>query len=214
MNTDFSALYEKQRQQRQRALEKQLAKVQSPEYQAEQREKSRRQAAKAISRQREKLNDPAYQQEQREKALERASKRAARPTKLPAKAVKKSKPIVYRERAKSANEKRLWDELGQLPCMACLVHGKEKHPVSIHHINGRTTENCHSFVVPLCEWHHDTPAPAEVRAMFLWLIPRHAKGSLGGKPAFEKANATEYELMLTAYTMIGRREEALKLLAL
>ncbi|PIJ43365.1 hypothetical protein BOM24_08890 [Tatumella sp. OPLPL6] len=181
--------------------------------------KAQARANKAVEKQRQKLSDPLYIAEQREKkrkAIERRLEvaKTKKPESKPPAARKSGTKIAYRERSTSTDEKRLWDELGQLPCVACLEHGKERHPVAIHHMRGRTSENCHKLVIPLCDWHHDTPAPKEVIALHEWMIPRHAKGSLGGKPAFEAANAKETDLMLTAYTMIGRREEALKLLAL
>ncbi|WP_168174362.1 Ref family recombination enhancement nuclease [Tatumella sp. OPLPL6] len=219
MNTDYAAKLEKAKQQQERARERQKAKQSNPEYQAKVKAKAQARANKAVEKQRQKLSDPLYIAEQREKkrkAIERRLEvaKTKKPESKPPAARKSGTKIAYRERSTSTDEKRLWDELGQLPCVACLEHGKERHPVAIHHMRGRTSENCHKLVIPLCDWHHDTPAPKEVIALHEWMIPRHAKGSLGGKPAFEAANAKETDLMLTAYTMIGRREEALKLLAL
>ncbi|WP_241613041.1 Ref family recombination enhancement nuclease [Rosenbergiella epipactidis] len=219
MNTDYAAKLEKAKQQQERARERQKAKQSNPEYQAKVKAKAQARASKAVEKKRQKLSDPLYIAEQREKQnqanarrLEKAKEK--KPESKPPAARKSGTKIVYRERSTSTDEKRLWDELGQLPCVACLVHGKERYPVSIHHMRRRTVESCHKIVIPLCDWHHDTPAPKEVIESYEWMIPRHAKDSLGGKPAFEAANAKETELMLTAYTMIGRREEALKLLAL
>ncbi|WP_241576617.1 Ref family recombination enhancement nuclease [Rosenbergiella collisarenosi] len=219
MSVDYAAKLEKVRQQQERARNKQLAKMNDPEYKESMKAKARKRTELAVEKRKAKLSDPAYKESliAKKKAadarkLEEAKNRPPT-TKRPG--LKKSvSKVAYRERAKTADEKRLWDELGQLPCVACQVHGKERHPVSIHHMRGRTSEMCHSYIIPLCDWHHDTPAPKEVVELHEWMIPRHAKGSLGGKPAFEAANAKETDLMLTAYTMIGRREEALKLLAL
>lgn len=216
MTSDYTAKVEKLRQQQERARVRRLEKLNSPEYRESVNTSARKAAERSALKRKEKLADPAYRKMQVDKqkaaAARRVEKSQAKPDKKPP--AKRKAIATNRERSKTVNERKLWDELGQLPCVACLLHGKEKHPVSIHHMRGRTTEHCHRFVIPLCEWHHDTPAPAEVRDKFSWLVPRHAKGSVGGKPAFEKANAKETELMLSAYQMIGRHDEARELLAL
>jgi len=219
MSVDYAAKLEKVKQQQERARNKQLAKMNGPEYKESMKAKARKRTELAVEKRKAKLSDPAYKESliAKKKAADARKLEEAknRPPTTKRHALKKAvNKVAYRERAKTADEKRLWDELGQLPCVACLVHGKERHPVSIHHMRGRSSEMCHAYIIPLCDWHHDTPAPKEIVKLHEWMIPRHAKGSLGGKPAFEAANAKETDLMLAAYTMIGRREEALKLLAL
>ena len=215
MQIDYAARAEKQRQRQESARVKHLEKVSSPEYREAAQEKARQRFAKSVLNRQSKLADPAYRQSQLAKQKESQARRLERAKALREKPkAKASKPAAPRQRIKTTHERKLWDELGQLPCVACLMHGKEKHPVSIHHMRGRTTVDCHRYVIPLCEWHHDVPAPAEVRREFQWLIPRHAKGSVGGKAAFEAENATEAELMQCAYQLVGRHDEVALLLAL
>lgn len=219
MNIDSNARLEKARQQQGRARERQIAKMKDPEYREKRLEKARKTAISSAEKRRAKLADPAYiaaQMEKKREALKRSRDKAVaggkdKKTSPPA---KKTKASPSRERSKTSDEKVLWDELGQIGCIACLQHGKERLHVSIHHIDGRTKPDCHKRVIPLCDFHHDTAAPAEARRDYPWLTPRHAKGTIGGRAEFERLNAPEHDLLVIAYTMIGRRDEALKLLAL
>ncbi|WP_250189296.1 Ref family recombination enhancement nuclease, partial [Escherichia coli] len=73
--------------------------------------------------------------------------------------------------------------------------------VSLHHIAGRTAPGCHKKQLPLCRWHHQHAAPAEVRAKYPWLVPVHADGVVGGKKEFTLLNKSEMELLADAYEM-------------
>ncbi|MCV8701171.1 Ref family protein, partial [Escherichia coli] len=55
--------------------------------------------------------------------------------------------------------------------------------------------------LPLCRWHHQHAAPAEVRAKYPWLVPVHADGVVGGKKEFTLLNKSEMELLADAYEM-------------
>lgn len=66
-----------------------------------------------------------------------------------------TKKLRTRERAVSAEDKRLWDRMAQeVGCIACLLDGHPNTYVSIHHIDGRTKLDCHKEVLPLCAPHH------------------------------------------------------------
>ncbi|WP_241186137.1 Ref family recombination enhancement nuclease, partial [Enterobacter asburiae] len=81
------------------------------------------------------------------------------------------------------------------------MHGVISNEVSLHHIAGRTAPGCHKKQLPLCRWHHQHAAPAEVRAKYPWLVPVHADGVVGGKKEFTLLNKSEMELLADAYEM-------------
>lgn len=57
-------------------------------------------------------------------------------------------------RPPTADEKRFMDQIGALPCIACLKDGWTNHEISLHHIDGRTKRGAHFLVLPLCGPHH------------------------------------------------------------
>lgn len=101
----------------------------------------------------------------------------------------------------TAEERSIANALGALPCIACYMHGVISEEVSLHHISGRTAPGCHKKQLPLCRWHHQHAAPAEVRAKYPWLVPVHADGVVGGKKEFTLLNKSEMELLADAYEM-------------
>ncbi|WP_236490629.1 Ref family recombination enhancement nuclease, partial [Escherichia coli] len=76
-------------------------------------------------------------------------------------------------RTPTAEERTIANALGTLPCIACYMHGVISEEVSLHHISGRTAPGCHKKQLPLCRWHHQHAAPAEVREKYPWLVPVH-----------------------------------------
>ena len=81
------------------------------------------------------------------------------------------------------------------------MHGVISEEVSLHHISGRTAPGCHKKQLPLCRWHHQHAAPAEVREKYPWLVPVHADGVVGGKKEFTLLNKSEMALLADAYEM-------------
>ena len=57
-------------------------------------------------------------------------------------------------RKPNEEERRLWNKLAEIGCIACRIDGIHNPLVSIHHIDGRTKEGCHRLVLPLCAGHH------------------------------------------------------------
>lgn len=106
-------------------------------------------------------------------------------------------------RTPTAAERRIMDKLGALPCIACLIHGKVSPLISLHHIDGRTAPDAHAHVLPLCNFHHQHAAPADIREQYPWLLPVHADGNVGGPAEFEKANGTQLDLLAEAYRRAG-----------
>lgn len=159
-------------------------------------ESQRRNQARAIARQREKQADPTWRAEQYEKQRERQINYAERA---------KNKPIKCRGlkgRTPNTAERRMMDKIGSLPCIACYVHGVTNDNATIHHINGRTADVAHAYVLSLCDHHHQHAAPAAIRAIYPWLVPVHADGACGGKAAFEALNGTQEHLYSLCLEMI------------
>ncbi|MEE9647871.1 Ref family recombination enhancement nuclease [Enterobacter soli] len=177
-----------------RAREKQLERLASPEYREQQRQK----ANDALARRRTRAMSPEYRAEQDEKKRR----------KLEAPPAKKRVPTPIRSRGSkgrtpTAEERRFMDAIGKLPCIACWLHGVRTEEISLHHIDGRTKPDAHKKILPLCNCHHQHAAPAEILAIYPWLVPVHASGSIGGRKAFEALNASQTELLLKCYDLAG-----------
>lgn len=205
---DYQAAREKQAKAQQRQREKHAAKLADPEFRQQQYAKQKATSSRMIARQIEKLNSPEWIAEQRTKALERAINASERlkekkPAPLPAKRQTRvsASGRGLKGRAPTAAERAVMDALGKLPCIACLQHGKESLLISLHHIEGRTKPGAHLLQLPLCIYHHQHAAPDNVRADFPWLVPVHADGITGGKAEFTRHNGTEQELMVKAYNL-------------
>lgn len=52
------------------------------------------------------------------------------------------------------SDKRYWDSVAQLGCIACKIDGNFNPIVSIHHVDGRTKAGSHRKVLALCAGHH------------------------------------------------------------
>lgn len=57
-------------------------------------------------------------------------------------------------RTPTINEKKHMDRVVQLGCIVCRNLGYYGTPSEIHHINGKTKDECHFQVLPLCVHHH------------------------------------------------------------
>ncbi|MGL5224875.1 MAG: Ref family recombination enhancement nuclease [Aeromonas sp.] len=106
-------------------------------------------------------------------------------------------------RTPRADERRIMDAIGALPCICCHLMGRENPVISLHHTSGRTALDAHKRVLPLCAWHHDTPASKEVREQYPDLVPYHARGSFGGPAAWRKIFGKESRLLNKCYEMAG-----------
>ncbi|WP_342343257.1 Ref family recombination enhancement nuclease [Escherichia coli] len=122
---------------------------------------------RAIARQREKLADPVWRESQYQKMRDTIDRRIAKQKERPPasktrKSAVKIKSRGLKGRTPTAEERRIANALGALPCIACYMHGVISNEVSLHHIAGRTAPGCHKKQLPLCRWHHQHAAPAEV----------------------------------------------------
>jgi hypothetical protein len=206
---------EAQKRARDRAIARQKAKLQDPEFKEKQFQKklaaTKKQQDKAIA----KAKTPEYQaqiakknQEAQERARAKALAKASEP-KRPTTSLKPARKAPAKSsrglkgRTPTAEEKRIMDALCKLPCIACHLQGRENPVISYHHIDGRTKALAHGRGLPLCAPHHDTPAPKEVIEQYPDLIPVHARGTIGGKRAWEAIHGTQESLVLKAYELAG-----------
>lgn len=97
-----------------------------------------------------------------------------------------------KQRTVSVEEKRLWNKLAELGCIACIKDGRYQPHVSIHHIDGRTKPDCHKLVLPLCAGHHQDGAGADKS-----LIAVHP-----WKARFERRYGSQLELLAQCMELI------------
>lgn len=205
---DVEKAREKVRAAQERAFAKRQAKLADPAYRAAQWAKESARAERQRERRQAQLADPEYQAAQR---LKREQKQAAKREAPKAKPKSRAKAAPAKStsnrglkgRTPTADEQWVMDKLGALPCLCCLQEGRTNHVISLHHVTGRTEPGAHYRTLPLCIWHHDTPADAEARQQYPDLIPRHAKGSWGGRKAWVARFGTEIEMLLQAWRMAG-----------
>jgi len=92
--------------------------------------------------------------------------------------------MAIKGRNPNAKEKRHMDAVSQIGCIVCLNKGFPNHAVEIHHVYGKTKEDAHMHILPLCFDHHRGGKDAEP------IISRHP-----WKKRFEKAYGTEQKLL-------------------
>jgi hypothetical protein len=103
------------------------------------------------------------------------------------------------------------DSIAAIGCICCYNSGLTSDEesvmglqyVSIHHVYGRTSKHSHYYCLPLCQHHHDTPLPKEEQLIYPAVFPVHAKGTLGGKVAWERENGTQDELISQVWSIVG-----------
>lgn len=207
----YEQLKERQNRARQRQIERQRKKMNDPKEKEKRQLKAREAALRQRERQAAKLSDPEYIEKQRQKqrdAIQRKRERKAETTKSKLVVKKVSKPKAIKSkglvgRTPTAEEKRVMDAIGALPCIACLLKGRYRPLISLHHLDGRIVIYAHMKVLPLCAEHHDTPADPLVIAQYPDLIPYHARGRWGGKAAWRAENGCEYEMLAIVFKMVG-----------
>lgn len=204
----------KQKESQSRNYERLQERLSDPEYVEQQRSKQIRAAEKQRERLQARESDPVYIKQKIEKKIAQAKiiQDRAREKLLAAKkstAVKtnlqnKSKSIGMKGRSPTAREKQLGNRIAEIGCICCLNKGwytsaMQQHEtakfVSLHHVDGRTKDWAHAKVLPLCAYHHDTPAPADAPTE---LHPIHR----GSKRDWEKVNGSEEELLKQVYEII------------
>lgn len=152
---------------------------------------AQRQQQKQRDKQKAQLDDPEYQ---KHKKLSPSTKPI------------KSKGL--KGRARTAEEKRLEALLARIGCICCKNKGwyteamnnqEGQHFISMHHVDGRTKPWSHAKQLPLCQYHHDTPAPSHAPEE---LFPLHGTG----RKLWEKVNGSQAELLQQVYDMVGETQ--------
>lgn len=204
----FAKKQAKQEEQRKKLREK----LADPAYRAAQQAKQRAAQDRRVAKMRAQLADPEYQREQaekRQKALEKQRQKAAtpKPPKAKAQPVRRaSKPTSSRGmkgRTPTADERRVMDAIGKLPCICCTLRGRTNPLIALHHTDGRVKPDAHKKVLPLCAGHHDTPVDKAALEQYPDMIPFHAKGALGGPGAWRAEFGHERDLLVKCYELAG-----------
>lgn len=208
-DTQRQRSYEKQRASLERQRQKQRDKQADPEYRASKFEQQQRQQERQRERQMEKLCDPEYRERMKKNkaaSIERymANAKLKPPVTIKSDTKSRAKPKSkgLMGRTPTALERSLMDKIGALPCAACSAMGIDNTVIALHHVDGRVKPNAHAKVLPLCAYHHDVPLTPEERAIHGDMFPVHAKGSYGGKKAFETAYGTQDLLLSVVYELI------------
>lgn len=161
------------------------------------KEKARRSSPEYIEAQREKAKAAAERKRQKELA-----DNDPKVSNLDAKRKSSKSGIGLTGRTPTALEKALMDEIGKLPCICCYEKGQvylgedAASYISLHHVEGRTKPLAHAKVLPLCQYHHDQPPPADAPD---WLFPLHGSG----RKVWEEENGTQDALLELVYDIIG-----------
>lgn len=100
------------------------------------------------------------------------------------------RPMKSKQRAVTAQEKVLWNELAGLGCIACRKDGRFNPHVSIHHVEGRTKPGCHLLVLPLCGPHHQDDGSGAI-AVHPW------------KARFEERYGDQLALVAECMSLLG-----------
>ncbi len=207
--------YEKQRAAQERQRQRQRDKQADPDYRASKLEQQQRQQERQRERQIEKLSNPEYIERMKQNKAASIKRSIAKQKAKPPAALKSDtkKPVSSRKpspikskglkgRTPTALERKLMDKIGALPCAACSAMGKDNTLIALHHVDGRVKEFAHAKVLPLCAYHHDVPLTPEEREIHGDMFPVHAKGSYGGKKAFENEYGTQEYLLSVVYELI------------
>lgn len=111
----------------------------------------------------------------------------------PSPAPKRKRSRGLKGRPPTAAEKAFMDLAGKIPCLACMIDGRENHHISLHHIDGRTKPGAHFLVLPLCAPHHQQDDTDPQRRVSLH----------GRKETFTARYGTEAELLQALKNLIG-----------
>lgn len=180
----------------QRAFEKMKARLDDPTYLEAQQLKQRETQMKAFEKQRARQQVKEASPEYKIQKIKAIKSKPIKTSPIKSRGLKGRNP--------SALEKILANKIGDIGCICCLnkkwytsdmAEQESTKFVSLHHIEGRIKEWAHAKVLPLCAYHHDTPAPSHAPEE---LTPIHR----GNKKEWIKLNGTEEELLKQVYEMI------------
>jgi len=123
-----------------------------------------------------------------------ARAREPKPAKLP----KAMKSRGMKGRPPTADEARFMSAIAALGCIACRADGWHNPEVSVHHIDGRTKQDAHLLVLPLCAGHHQDGTGTNPT-----LIAVHPY-----KARFEERYGTQLQLLAECIALIRNSEAA------
>ncbi len=198
---DYEKAIQKTKEAQQRAFERKKAKINDPAYREKQIVMAQKMAERQASKQKAKMSDPSFREAQLKKKIEQQQRAIERQKAKSTTKPKKTKSKGLKGRTPTAEERRIMDKIGALPCLACLLHGRINYRISLHHLDGRVKPLAHAMVLPLCEHHHDTPVEKQIVQIYPDLVPYHAKGSLGGKAQWRAKNGDEWEMLSVAFRL-------------
>ncbi|MDH5184034.1 MAG: Ref family recombination enhancement nuclease [Gammaproteobacteria bacterium] len=203
----------KQKETQIRTLERKQQRMSDPQYITEQREKQIKASEKQLERLRVKESSPDYKKNKIAKQItqakiqqDKAATKALANKDIGTLNEKKRKPTSkgMKGRNPTAVEKRIGNKIAEIGCICCLnknwytpdMQAQETTKfISLHHVDGRTKEWAHAKVLPLCAYHHDTPAPDNAPDE---LTPIHR----GNKKQWVLLNGSEEALLEQVYDII------------
>jgi hypothetical protein len=94
-------------------------------------------------------------------------------------------------------EKKYWDAIAQLGCIACRIDGYRNMLVSIHHCDGRTKKGAHIKVIALCAGHHQDGTGNDKNMIAIHPFKRR----------FEAKYGTQESLMMETRKLLGDNYE-------
>lgn len=196
---------ESQKKSQLRSYERMQERLSDPSYYEVMRDKQIKSSEKQLIKLQIKESSPEYVVQKvttNKKKINLTSKKKI--IDVDAKLPKPLKSKGTKGRNPTAIEKRLGNKIGDIGCICCLnkdwytsdMQEQEMTKfVSLHHVDGRTKEWAHAKVLPLCAYHHDTPAPSHAPDE---LTPIHR----GNKKEWVELNGTEDELLKQVYEII------------
>lgn len=102
---------------------------------------------------------------------------------------------MLKGRSPTKAEAEHMERVRALGCIVCLKFYGVETPAEIHHINGRSDDGCHFWVLPLCAEHHRGYHKGPDH------YSRHPY-----KAQFEKAYGKEFELLKEVNEMMGKKQ--------
>ncbi|WP_163833356.1 Ref family recombination enhancement nuclease [Spartinivicinus ruber] len=99
-------------------------------------------------------------------------------------------------RTVTKEQKQFHDALAtHVGCIACRKAGNHNNWVSIHHIDGRTKDHAHWYVLPLCAGHHQEGTGNQL--LKGWAIHPY-------KARFEKRYGTQHQLYIECLHLLAK----------
>lgn len=92
--------------------------------------------------------------------------------------------MAFAGRTPTVAESRWMSRVQACGCIVCRLYMGVETPAEIHHLYGKTAEDCHFWILPLCYWHHRSGRYDDM------VVSRHPN-----KAAFEDCYGSELYLV-------------------